>query len=182
MQFWEQAMSYFRRFTIIMFSVVALIASFFVIVTISSRPPKEGKIVSYFRAHWASYERLRTMLTEDKDKGVEGVATWGIQPEGSPLWKIPPDGGMPVERYQQYLVLLKEIGADRVDLGRDPLEVSFPVWGSGWGGDTRHVEVSWLEREPSNTAISLDAFYRTAKPRSPSYVHIDGKWYIWADW
>jgi hypothetical protein len=121
------------------------------------------------------------MLSEDK--GVEGVAPWGIQPDGSPVWKTPPDGGMRVERYQEYLVLLKEIGASRVDRGGDdPLEVSFGTWGSGWGGDTRHIEICWLEREPSNTATSLDAFYRTAKPRSPSYVHIEDNWYIWADW
>jgi hypothetical protein len=170
----------FRRFAIISFSVVAFIASCSTIDFISSRPPKEGKIVSDFRAHRASYERVRTMLSGDKD--VEGVAPWGIQPDGSPVWTIPPDGGMPVKRYQEYLALLKEIGANRVGQERDPVEVSFGTWSSGWGGDTRHIEISWLEREPSNTVISLDAFYRTDKPRSPSYVHIDGNWYIWADW
>jgi hypothetical protein len=169
------------RFAVISFRVVvAIIGSFLIILFISSRPPKEDRIVSDFRAHRALYERVRTMLSEDK--GVEGVAPWGIQPQGSPLWKIPPDGGMPVERYQQYLALLKEIGASRVGQREDPVEVSFGVWGGGFAGDTRHVEVCWLEREPSNTAVSLDAFYRTAKPRSPSYVHIDGNWYIWADW
>ncbi|HWG22267.1 MAG TPA: hypothetical protein VG225_17210 [Terracidiphilus sp.] len=170
----------FRRFAIISFSVVAFIASCSIIVSISSRPPKEGKIVRDFSAHRASYERVRTMLSEDK--GVTGVATWGVQWEDSVTWKIPPDGGMPVTRYQEYLALLKEIGASRVDQGRDLVEVSFGTWGSGWGGDTRHVEISWPQREPPNTVITLDAFYRTDKPRSPSYVHIDGNWYIWADW
>jgi hypothetical protein len=171
----------FRRFAIVSFSVViAFIASLFIIVSISSKLPKEGKIASDFRAYRASYERVRTMLSEDK--GVEGVAPWGIQLEGSPLWKVPPEGGMPANRYQEYLSLLKEIGASRVSQERGPLEVSFGVWESGWGGNTRHVNISWLEREPPNTAISLDAFYRTDKPRRPSYVHIDGNWYIWADW
>ena len=170
----------FRRFAIFSFSIVAFIASLFIILSISSRPPKQDTVVSDFRAHLASYERVRTMLSEDKD--VEGVAPWGIQLVGSPLWKIPPDGGMPVKRYQEYLALLKQTGASRVDQEGDPLEVSFGVWASGWGGDTRHVNVSWLEREPSNTVVSLDAFYRTDKPRRPAYVHIDGNWYIWADW
>ena len=171
----------FRRFAISSSSVaVAFFASLLIIGLISSRPPKESKIVGNFRAHRDSYERMRTMLSEDK--GVEGVAPWGIQPEGSPLWKIPPDGGMPVKRYREYLALLKETGASRVGQARAPLEVSFGVWTSGFAGDTRHIELSWLEREPSNTVVSLDAFYRTAKPRSPSYVHIDGNWYIWADW
>ena len=173
-------MRFSRLFAIISFSIVAaFISSIFIIVSISSTPPKEEKIVDDFRAHQASYERVRTLLSEDK--GVDGVAPWGIQLEGSPLWKIPPDGGMPVKRYQEYLALLKEIGASRVGQEKNPVEVSFGVWGSGFAGDTRHVNVSWLEREPSNTVISLDAFYRTAKPRTPSYVHIEGNWYIWAD-
>jgi hypothetical protein len=171
----------FRRFAIISCSVVAFIASCSMIASISSRPPKQEKIVKDFRAHRDAYERVRTMLLEDKN--VEGLAPWGIQPEGSSIWKIPPDGEMPVKRYQEYLALLKEVGASRVDRGGDdPLDVSFGVWGSGFAGDTRHVEICWLEHEPPNTAISLDAFYQTAKPRSPSYVHIEGNWYIWADW
>ena len=170
-----------RRFAIVSFSVVAaFIVSCSVIESIADRPPKEARIVSDFRAHRAAYERVRAMLAEDKN--VEGVAPWGIQSEGSPIRKIPPDGGMPVKRYQEYLALLKEIGASRVDQERDPVEVSFGTWSSGWGGDTRHIEISWLEREPSNTVISLDAFYKTDKPRTPSYVRIDGNWYIWADW
>lgn len=171
----------FRRLALISLSIAAaLIAFFLILVSVSSRPPKEDKIVSEFRTHRASYERMRVMLLEDK--GVEGVAPWGIQLEGSGLWKNPPDGGMPVGRYQEYLALLKEIGAGRVGQDRDPLEVSFGIWRSGFAGDSRHVDVVWLEREPPNTIISLDAFYQTDKPRRPSYVHIDGNWYIWADW
>ena len=171
----------FTRFAAISFSIaVALIASFLIFVFISSRPPKEHRIISDFRAHRASYKRVRTMLLEDKD--VVGVAPWGIQAEGSGLWKNPPDGGMPVARYQEYLALLKEIGANRVGRGGGPLEISFGVWRSGFAADTRHVDVAWLEREPPNIVVSLDAFCRTDKPRHPSYVHIDDNWYIWADW
>ena len=168
----------FRPIAII--SVVAFIASLFIIVPVSSRPPKESKIIRDFCAHRAAYEQLRTMLSDDKGVGI--VADFGIENTDSPISKIPPDGGMAVERYQKYLALLKEIGASRVARGPEPLEVGFGVWASGFAGDTRHVEVCWLERQPSNIVLSLDAFYRTAKPRSPSYVHIDGHWYIWADW
>jgi hypothetical protein len=173
-------MRFFKRLVVFSLSVVAFIACCSIILSISSRPPKESKIFSDFNTHRASYERVRTMLSEDK--GVTGVATWGIEREDSLIWKVPPDGGMPVKRYQEYLALLKEIGASRVGQGGDPLEVSFLVWASGFAGDMRHIDVSWLEREPPNTVVSLDAFYRTAKPRRPSYVHIDGNWYIWADW
>ena len=170
----------FKHILIAFFSVVASIASLFTIVTVSSRPPKESKIVSDFRARRAVYERVRTMLSEDE--GVETVATWGIERTGSLISATPPEGGMSVERYQEYLALLKDIGADPVSKGENPLDVEFLVWASGFAGDTRHVAVCWLESEPSHTMPSLDAFYRTAKPRTPAYVHIDGKWYIWADW
>jgi len=169
-----------RRFAIILSSFVAFIASLFIIFFISTRPPKESNVISNFSTHRAAYEQVRTMLSEDKD--VDLVATWGIETEGSPISTIPPDGGMPVKRYQDYLALLKEIGASAVAKGRDQPEVRFLVWRSGFAADTRHVAVSWLEQEPPNKVVSLDAFYQTAKPRRPSYVHIDGKWYIWADW
>ncbi|HEY2860784.1 MAG TPA: hypothetical protein VGJ21_20400 [Terracidiphilus sp.] len=113
---------------------------------------------------------------------MTGIAPWGVDWYDSLIWKIPPDGGMPVKRYQEYLALLKDIGASRVGQEQGPLEVSFGTWGSGWGGDTRHIEITWLERQPPNIAASLEAFYKTEKPRKPSYVHIDGNWYIWADW
>lgn len=89
---------------------------------------------------------------------------------------------MSVKRFQEYLALLKEIGAIRVHQRDDPPEVSVGIWSSGFAGETRHVWVCWLEREPSNTTISLEAFYKTDKPRTPSYVHLDGNWYIGADW
>jgi hypothetical protein len=113
---------------------------------------------------------------------VTQVASWGVEWWHSFDWKIPPDGGVPVKRYQEYLALLKESGAVRVSQEEEPAEVSFEVWMSGFAGDTRHVWVCWLEREPPNTATSLEAFYKTDKPRTPSYVHIDGNWYIAADW
>jgi hypothetical protein len=170
----------FRHIAIIITFFVALIASLFIIGAVSSRPPQESKIISEFGARRAAYEQVLTMLSQDE--GVEGVASWGIRTTGSPVSKMPPDGGMPAKRYQEYLALLKEIGASAVSKEREPLEVRFLVWRSGFAGDSRHVVVCWLEREPSHTMPSLDAFYRTAKPRSPAYVHIDSKWYIWADW
>ena len=170
----------FKYIAVLVLSVVAFVALLGTIVSITSRPPKENKIVRDFNVHRPAYEKVRAMLLEDK--GVDTVAHWGIEGPGSPIAQIPPNGGMSVERYQEYLALLKEIGATIVVRRPEPLGVGFGVWGSGWGGDTRHVDVRWLERKPSNTVVSLDAFYRTAKPRNPSYVHIDGKWYIWADW
>ena len=48
-QFGAQSMRSFRRFAIILFSVAAFIASLFIIASISSRQPKESKIISAFQ-------------------------------------------------------------------------------------------------------------------------------------
>lgn len=173
-------MRFLKYTVIIFFVVVAVIASLLIVVYVSSSPPQESKIVSDFRAQRAAYERVLTMLSEDE--GVDRVAPWGIYTMGSAVSTVPPDGGMPVKRYQEYLALLKQTGASSVSKEVNPLQVEFLVWGSGFGGDTRHVAVCWLESEPSHIVPSLEAFYRTEKPRTPSYAHIDGKWYIWADW
>lgn len=170
----------FKWSTIILLSVAALVVSLLIVDHVSSMPPKESKIIRDFRAHRSEYEQLRKMLLDDKD--VHLVATWGILTVDSPISKMPLDGGMSIQRYQQYLTLLKESGALSVGRWEDPPEIKLLVWGSGFAGDTRHVAVAWLDKEPPNTMISLAAFYETPKPRNPVYVHIDGNWYIWADW
>ena len=172
--------SLLRLIAILVLSVVACMALLVTVVEVTSTPPKQSKIVRDFAAHRAAYEQVRAMLLQDQ--GVGTVADWGIESPGSPIAHIPPEGGMTVARYREYLALLKQIGVTIVARRSEPLAVDFGVWGSGWGGDTRHVNVVWLEHEPPNTVESLDAFYRTPKPRTPSYVHIDGPWYLWADW
>jgi hypothetical protein len=96
----------------------------------------------------------------------------------------PPERDFPLNRYNEYLVLLKEaggVGAFRAR-GDPPESMGVLVYASGWAGDTRHVNICWLERDPVNSIASLDDFYQTPKPRSPVYKHIEGNWYIWADW
>jgi hypothetical protein len=171
----------FKWIGISLFFVVALVASLLVAVSVSSRPPKESKITNDFRAHRAEYEQLRQMLLDDRRVSV--VASWGVlNDDHSLIWEMPPAGEMPIERYQKYLGLLHQANALAIAQMRTPPEIRVLVWGSGFAADTRHVAVSWLGQEPLNTMTSLDEFYRTPKPRSPVYIHIDGKWYIWADW
>ena len=170
----------FKTVGILLFSIAGVIASLLVIGSLASRPPKESKITSDFRAHRAAYEQMRAMLLGDKS--VDVVADWGVLANGSLISHVPPDGGMPLKRYQEYLALFKDTGALAAARMQQPLETRFAVWGSGFAGDTRHVAVSWLDHEPPNTASSLAAFYETPKPRSPAYVPIEGNWYIWADW
>jgi hypothetical protein len=116
------------------------------------------------------------------DDGLERVASWGVETTNSAITK-PPAGNFPVSRYNEYVSLLKDIdgeGAFR-DRGQNP-DVGISVWASGWAGDTRHIAIYWLSHKPSNEVASLDDFYRTPKPRRPVFRHLDGNWYLWADW
>jgi|ERR1039458_46239 hypothetical protein len=171
-----------KRITVIAFSIIAVLALLLYISDISSRPPKERKIIEGFYAHRAAYEQLRNMLIVDKE--LTDVADWGVRTADSPLSKMPPEGGFSVSRYHEYLALLREIGAKRAGgvSGKNATEIYILVWSSGFAGDIRHVDIAWLDHEPTNTVSSLDEFYRSPKPRSPIYRHIEGNWYIWADW
>jgi hypothetical protein len=165
----------------ILFSIVAALVLLLFISNISSRPPKESKVIEDFYNHRAAFDQLRNMLLADKD--LTDVADWGVRTVDSPISQMPPEGGVSVSRYHQYLALLREIGARAVASSREkPEEFRVLVWRAGFAGDTRHIAISWLESEPKNTISSLDEFYRTDKPRNPVYRRIEGNWYIWADW
>jgi hypothetical protein len=149
----------------------------------NGQPPKEAKLIADFQAHRAAYERLHQMLHVDKQ--IMRLANWGVETSASsPLTHKPPQGDFPLERYNQYLSLLKEVGGLWVSRGdQDSVETDCVlVWASGWAGDTRHVDICWREREPSSLVSSLDQYYHSPKPRQPVYRRIDGKWYLWADW
>ena len=148
-----------------------------------NNPPKENKVIENFNAHRAAYERLRDMLLADKE--VLRVASWGVETTTSVGGSsIPPAGDFPVARYNQYLALLKETGGIGAFRGRGehPESISIGVWASGFAGDTRHVAICWREHEPPNQVASLEDFYKTPKPRRPVFRHVDGNWYLWADW
>jgi len=162
-------------------SFVALLGGAFIYVWSSSRPPRESKLIENFRAHRAAYERLRDML--EADQQLLRVASWGVETTKSGINR-PPEGDFPIGRYNEYLALLRETGAIGTDRGRGahPESVSILVWALGWAGDTRHVEICWVEHPPANEVSNLDDYYRTPKPRSPVFRHVDGNWYLWADW
>ena len=166
---------------ILLFLAVA-VCGLLVLVFPINEPPKESAVIQNFYTHRSAYERLRDMLLEDKE--LDRVADWGVQTTNTVVTSKPPAGGFPLKRYNEYLALLKETGAVGAfrDRGDPPESVGVLVYASGWAGDTRHVSICWLAREPVNSVASLDDFYRTPKPRSPVYRHIGGNWYIWADW
>ncbi len=167
-----------KRSIILFLSFVALAGVF--LLSLPSKPPREAKVIENFNAHRPAYERLKAMLLSDEQ--LRRVADWGI--ENAEGIHHPPEGGFSVDRFHEYLSLLSEVGAKGASRGRgeNAQEVCVLAWAAGWAGDTRHVETCWLDHEPANQVASLDAFYLTPKPRHPVFRHIDGNWYLWADW
>ena len=169
------------RLASVMLAAVAVLAALLLWFHFASQPPKESATIANFYKHRAEYDELRAMLLSDKE--LVRVADWGIQTSDSLVEHTPTEGNFSVDRYHKYLALLHEIGAKGAFRSHEEHpEIGVQIWVSGFGGDTRHVNVCWREDQPTNQVSSLDEFYRTSKPRKAAYRHIDGDWYIWVDW
>jgi hypothetical protein len=156
---------------------------FLLVLGCSAKPPQESELIREFYAHHSAFEHLRDMLQADRK--VLSVSKSGIETiESAGLTKVPAQGDSFSNRYMEYVSFLKEAGALGV-FRRDGVgsqDVSIGVWASGWGSDTRHVEFAWVEHKPDKQVDSLDRYYRTSTPHSPVFRHIEGNWYLWADW
>jgi hypothetical protein len=171
-----------KRFAVLFLSVVAVLCGLFVFAALSGEPPKEQKLVENFYAHRAAFERLRDMLLADER--VRAVyARLGVETKESGLPHVPSEVNFPVSRYNEYRGLLEQIGSTEVfRAGENNSTICVSVWASGFGGDTRHLDNCWLNTPPVTQVASLSGFYKTPKPRRAAFRHIDGNWYLWADW
>jgi hypothetical protein len=163
--------------------VMLLVVCGLVYLYLAGTPPKESKLIAQFYQHRTDYEHLREMLQADQQ--TISVAEWGVDTTTSSVTgSIPPDGDFPVARYNEYLALLKEVHAKSIfhPAGVSSPDVRIDIWGSGFAGNTRHIQLAWLENTPVDQVASLDDFYRTQQPPHPVFRHIEGNWYLWADW
>ena len=169
------------RIIIAILAIVVVLSALVLWFHFATRPPTEAATIANFQTHRAEYDELRAMLLADNE--LVRVGGWGVQTSDSVVPQIPPQGKFPAARFQKYLSLLSEIGAKGAFRTQETRpEVGVQVWVSGFGGDTRHVNICWRENEPITQVRSLDEFYRTPRPRKSVYRHIEGDWYIWADW
>jgi hypothetical protein len=171
-----------RRIGIALMCVGAALYCVFALLLPRSKPPEERKLIGNFYAHRGAFERLRDMLMEDQQ--VRVVASFGVETANSGPHRVEAGGDFQVNRYNEYLSLLRQIGGTRAFRIRknDSELIGISVWATGWGGDTRHIDVYWTGQPPPDQVASLDEYYRTSKPHRPVFRHIDGDWYLWADW
>ena len=171
-----------KRIAIIVSVIAGTLAILGVWFFCSGGPPKEIKLIRNFHAHRASFERLRDMLQADQQ--LRRVADWGVDTADKGIFK-PPAGNFPVDRYNSYLALLKETGGIAVarsqGIHADP---TILLWATGFGGDSAHIGLCWMDREPVRQVASLDSYYRDHRSPEGSgavYRRINGSWYLWTD-
>jgi hypothetical protein len=171
-----------RRIAILLLSSMVALFCLLVFVLGYSKPPSERKLMDSFYAHRAAYERLRDMLQEDEQ--LFRLASWGVETTNSGPHHVQPGGDFPVDRYEQYLALLNQTGGRWVsrDRGKNPEIVWIGMWSTGGMGDARHVEICWTSHAPQNQFDSLDNYYRNPARKRDAFRHIEGNWYLHADW
>jgi len=77
----------------------------------SMQPPKESTTIANFYRHRAQYDQLRDLLLSDNR--IAGVDSGGVQlATGPPGGRMPPVGGVSLDRFHRYLALLYEIGGN----------------------------------------------------------------------
>jgi hypothetical protein len=172
-----------RGVTIVFAAVVVALAIALGLFYYSIRPPSAERIAERFSADRVSYERLRGMI--EADPALDRLAAWGVEIARSPPVRRLPAGDLSADRYNEYMSLLKKIGAD--EIGRsDPQSLDFYVgiWASGWTGDTVHISVRWLSQKPDHQVEGADDFDKTSIQHKGDlvYMHIDGNWYLVKDW
>jgi hypothetical protein len=168
-----------KKIGILLLSVITALVIVLLVTHLTTRPPSETKIIANFKNNQATYERLRDMLArEDK---LRRIADWGVETDAGT--EEPSKARYLVGGYDEYVELLKRLNAQGAS--RRAGDVADPcvlVWTAGFAGDTRHRSICWLAVAPDSRIESLEVFENSPKPRKPSFKHIEGGWYIWADW
>jgi len=147
-------------------ALIGLGAVLLVIRTVMAAPTNED-VAQRFNQKKKIYEQLREMLIEDNE--VRIIAPWGVRTTTAPMGQMPPVAELSLERYQEYLALLSDIGATgmlRSD-GDDP-KICILVWASGWAANTVHVSVCWSAHD----APASRRFSRSS---------LSGRWYVERD-
>jgi len=185
-RFWRapiKAETIFKAGSFLLAVFVAALCAVWAFVSFSMKPPKERKLIENFQSHRAVYERLRDMILADQQ--IEAVyAGFGVKTTSSGLPRKPSEVSFSVNRYNEYVALLKQVGSNAAfkTKGNQPDAVCVGAWGAGWAGDTRHVWDCWAAREPANQVANLDDYYRNPMRPRNVFRHIDGDWYLRADW
>jgi hypothetical protein len=173
----------FKGLAIAFLSVVVMFGG--CVFLLGPKPPKEAKLIQNFNEHRAAFEQLRDMLLADGQ--VIRLADWGVETTNSAVSRIPPEGNFPLARYKEYLALLKQVNGKVAyhdkggHLNPGP---GIMLWGYGFGGDTMHIGICWMDQAPTNQIATLEGYrgQSTYQHTVIAFRHIDQNWYLWRDY
>ena len=149
-------------------------------------PPQDAKLIASFYAHHAAYERLREMFQADdrlRSIGKFGViGMWGMITTNSWEEVSPQQANFPAERYDHYIVLLKEVGGYfAVRRPEEPADLEIQLWRWGFAGTAHNIGICWEHQTPTNQVPNLAGHVGRRSPdgrRETAYRHIEGNWYL----
>jgi hypothetical protein len=151
---------------------------------IANAPPKDEELIKNFEQHRDSYDKLRALI--EGDSRISRLAGWGYHLEDSPVVSAPTDGGIPVEKYNEYIELLKKAEAEAIDRTRGEFpEVCIYVWSAGWAGNTKHAAICWLPNAVTNREDNVKAPSATLSEEAGTgrfaLKRIERNWYLRKD-
>ena len=145
------------------------------VAEVPDRAATEKEMLDSFHAHRTAFERLRVMLQEDQqvytvsDQSTE-IKQWYLQHSTGP--------GRPIDRYNEYLALLKQACADSAHRQEGP-HSNMSIVGNRW----QQAAVVWMNEEPVGQVVaSLADYSRTPGPHHTVYRCLEGNWYLGANW
>ena len=174
----ESVKKVFKRLAIAFLLVIVAMGG--CILYLAPRPPKEAKLIQNFNEQWAVFEQLRDMLMADRY--LRRVAGWGVDRTKPFFLGYPSEENYPIERFNQYLSLLKRVDgkvAYRHE-GEHP-DPGVVLWAWGWAGNTKHIGICWLDQAPTNQIATLDGYHSQGPARRAAFKAIDENWYLWSD-
>ena len=123
-----------------------------------------------------------TWVRADDSVKLRKVADWGIETRKPTFMGKPTAADFPMERYQQYLRLLHQVGSTVAF--RNDYQSSNPtitIWEAGLFANWRHIDISWMDAVPTNQVINLDQCRTPKRDEQHFYKHIDEQWYLDTD-
>jgi hypothetical protein len=133
--------------------------------------PRDKVLVARFHGRRGLFEEIRTMLCEDSHLTYVGHSRTRVAGEAQA--RSPRDPGIPLDRWNRYRNLMREVGVVAVSHVGDRITMRVSTCGNSSKGlvysPAHRVVVSSLERYP-------------LPPEQHAHLILDGPWHVYYGW
>ena len=163
-------------FTILITSLVAFTGC-------TTDPPTDAALRETFAANQATFERLHQMMQTDKSVvriGNDVVGNIWFDSSDSSLADALLSAGLPRERYDDYMELLRQVGAYRVSVNLyDKSSSKIGMYRAGNVAESHSVDIVFAA-QPPNTIVA-DTVSATVHDNTSAYLELTDSWYIYRE-